>query len=372
MHTPAASDRPLRTVYVGAGAGIFTQHEHAFDPAQFEIVALADVSPQAQARADAHGVPFFTDHRAMCAALQPDVAVIITPHPFHAPIAIDALNRGAHVLVEKPVAVHAGEADAMIEAAAQNQRVLAVNFQQRFRPEIRAAYDVVQSGRLGKLQYVNMVVVWPRTRKYFATATWRGTWRGEGGGVLLNQAPHNLDLLTHLMGLPSRLVAWTRTTMHDIETEDTVQAMFEWPDGAIGSLHVSTAESGQPERLEILGTNGRLELTRGGLSVDIFEQDLRTFFVETEEIYRGPEQRPIEVTLPQSQGDHRDVYTNLHAAITAQAPVMADGAAARMSLELANAMILSSRRDTPVSFPLDRGEYLDLLTELQANGRTFA
>ncbi|MEZ4584005.1 MAG: Gfo/Idh/MocA family oxidoreductase [Caldilineaceae bacterium] len=89
------------------------------------------------------------------------------------------------------------------------------------------------------------------TRKYFATATWRGTWQGEGGGVLLNQAPHNLDLLCHLVGLPARLVAWTRTTMHDIETEDTVQTMMEWPDGAVGSLHVSTAESGQPERLEI-------------------------------------------------------------------------------------------------------------------------
>lgn len=366
----ANAGAPLRTVYVGAGAGIFTLHERSIDPAQFEIVGLADVSPHAQEKADAHGVPFYTDHKAMFADLKPDVVVIVTPHPFHAPIAIDAMEGGAHVLVEKPIAVHAGEADAMVETAARTGRVLAVNFQQRYRPEIRAAHEVVKSGRLGKLQYANMVVVWPRTRKYFATATWRGTWRGEGGGVLLNQAPHNLDLLCHLMGLPQRLVAWTRTTMHAIETEDTVQAMFEWPDGAVGSLHVSTAESGQPERLEILGTNGRLELTRGGITVEIFDEDLRTFFAETEEIYRGPSQQAVEVELPQSNGDHADIYANLYAAITAGEPVMADGADARMSLELANGMILSSYRNAPVTFPLDRADYLALLTELRAGGRT--
>ena len=367
--TSTPSGAPLRIAYVGAGAGIFTLHERSIDPAQFQIVGLADVAPHAQARAEAHGVPFYTDHRAMFADLQPDVVGIVTPHPFHAPIAMDALEAGAHVLVEKPIAVHVAEADAMIATAARTGRILAVNFQQRFRPEIRAAHEVVQSGRLGKLQYVNMIVVWPRTRKYFATATWRGTWQGEGGGVLLNQAPHNLDLLCHLVGLPARLVAWTRTTMHDIETEDTVQTMMEWPDGAVGSLHVSTAESGQPERLEILGTNGRLELTSGGISVEIFEQDVRTFFVETEEIYQGPSQQAVKVDLPASNGDHADIYANLYAAITAGAPVMADGADARMSLELANGMILSSHKDRPVTFPLDRDEYLALLTDLRAGGR---
>ena len=241
----SSATNPLRTVFLGAGAGVFNMHRAvATESGLCTIVAVQDIAPAAgQARADELDCPFYVDHKAMLAQEKPDLAVIITPHPYHAPLAIDALNAGAHVLVEKPISVHAGEADAMIEAAAQNDRLLAVNFQQRFRPEIQAAKELIAGGALGELQYVNMVVVWPRTRQYFANAGWRGTWKGEGGGVLLNQAPHNLDLLVHLMGMPARVAAWTRTRIHPIETEDTVQAMFEWQNGAIGSLHVSTAES---------------------------------------------------------------------------------------------------------------------------------
>ena len=361
---------PLRTVFIGCGAGIYSLHEQAADPARFQIVGMADSNENARVRADARGVPFFTDHRALLAAVQPEVAVVMTPHPAHPPIAMDALAAGAHVLVEKPMAIQVADADAMIEAATRAGRLLAVNFQQRARPEIRAAYDLLQGGALGKLQHANMVVVWPRSRKYFGLSPWRGTWKGEGGGVLLNQAPHNLDLLCYLMGMPARLVAWARTTLHPIETEDTVQAMFEWPDGAIGSLHVSTAESGQPERIEILGTSGRLEIAQGSLRYERFDQDLRDFFVTTEEIYNGPPQRVVEVVLPASTGSHNDVYANFHAAITTGAPLLADGASARMSLELANGITLSSRTGGAVAFPLDRAAYRTLLAELQAGGRS--
>ncbi|MCB0133155.1 MAG: Gfo/Idh/MocA family oxidoreductase, partial [Caldilineaceae bacterium] len=250
-------------------------------------------------------------------------------------------------------------------AAEAADRLLAVNFQQRYRPEVRAAHEIIRSGKLGELQYANMVVVWPRTRRYFANAGWRGTWKGEGGGVLLNQAPHNLDLLCHLMGMPTSLVAWTRTRVHAIETEDTVQAMFEWDNGAVGSLHVSTAESGQPERLEILGTAGRLEVGRGHIVLQEFDQDVRTFFVETDAIYSGPPSHDVAVTLPESNGDHVDIYADLQRAITTGTPLMADGRDARMSLELANAMILSSYQQGAVSLPLDRAAYGTLLAQLQ-------
>ncbi|MCB0148400.1 MAG: gfo/Idh/MocA family oxidoreductase, partial [Caldilineaceae bacterium] len=156
---------------------------------------------------------------------------------------------------------------------------------------------------------------------------------------------------------------------HPIETEDTVQAMFEWPNGAIGSLHASTAESGQPERLEILGTRGRLEIAPGTLRFDRFDQELTAFFGETEEIYSGPSQQEVDVTLLDGTGSHDDIYANLYEAITAGAPLVADGASARMSLEMANAITLSSRRGQAVDFPLDRAGYAQLLAELQAHGR---
>lgn len=361
--------QPIRTVFVGNGAFIYSLHEHAADPARFTLVGMADINPAAKARADAHGVPFFTDHRTLIAETQPELVVVMTPHTSHPEIAIDAMESGAHVLVEKPIAIQVADADAMIATSKRCNRLLAVNFQQRSRPEVRAAYDLIRRGALGEFQFANMIVVWPRSHKYFRISTWRGTWNGEGGGVLLNQSPHNLDLICHLFGLPKRLVAWARTTLHPIETEDTVQAMFEWPNGAIGSLHASTAESGQPERIEILGTAGRLEIVQGGLRFDRFEQDLREFFPTTEEIYSGPKQQPVEVSLPASTGSHDDIYANVYAAIREGAPLLADGESARMSLEVANAITLSSRTGASVEFPVDRAQYTALLQELQANAR---
>lgn len=366
MSTQPERFEPLRTVFVGSGATIYPLHEKAANPAHFRLAGMADIDPHAKGRADAHGVPFFTDHRELLAAVQPELVVIMTPHPSHPSIAIDALATGAHVLVEKPMAIQVADADAMIAAARRHGRLLAVNFQHRSRPEVRAAYDLIQSGALGTIQHANMVVVWPRSHKYFRMSTWRGTWCGEGGGVLLNQAPHNLDLICHLVGLPSRLVAWARTTLHPIATEDTVQAMFEWPNGAIGSLHVSTAEAGQPERMEILGTAGRLEIVQGGLRFDRFDQDLREFFPATAELFSGPGQHAVEVALPPMTGSHDDIYANVFAAIRTGAPLLADGEAARMSLEVANAITLSSRTGALVEFPVDRPQYANLLATLQA------
>lgn len=370
IHSPESR---LRTAFIGCGASIYPLHEKAADPARFELVGMADIdAARGQARAEEHGVPFFTSYRDLLAATQPDLAVIMTPHTSHPTAAIAALESGAHVLVEKPMAIEVGAADRMIDAAAAANRLLAVNFQHRTRPEIRTAIDLLRRGEVGDVQHVSMMAVWPRSHKYFRMSSWRGTWNGEGGGVLLNQSPHNLDLLCHFMGLPARLVAWARTTLHPIETEDTVQAMFEWPNGAIGSLHVSTAESGQPERLEILGTRGRLEIAPGALRFDRFDQELPAFFAETEEIYSGPSQHVVEAQLLDGAGSHDDIYANVYAAITAGVPLVADGVSARMSLEVANAITLSSRRGTAVDLPLARDEYAQLLGELQSRGRPVA
>ena len=235
------------------------------------LVGATDVNPDlGKARADELGCPFFADVSELLESTKPDVAVILAPHPFHASLAITCLNAGVHVLVEKPIAVQVSEADAMIAAAQKAGRLLAVSFQQRFRPEIQAAKQLLESGKLGKIQHVDMLVNWFRSRVYFASGKWRATWQGEGGGVLMNQAPHNLDLLCHLIGLPKQLTAWTRTQLHPIEVEDTVQAMLEWESGCLGSLHISTAESGREERLEIAGTAGVMHIAQGKLKCESF------------------------------------------------------------------------------------------------------
>ncbi len=211
--------QPLRYVILGAGAAIYDAHAAAIEAVGGRIVAVYNRTPErGKARVVSIGCLYYDDYGAMLATEKPDVAVIITAHPQHAAMALDCLAAGCHVLVEKPMAVHVGEADAMIAAAAQAGRLLAVCFQHRFRPEITAAHTIIQRGQLGAIQRIEMVAPWPRTAVYYAGSSWRATWTGEGGGVLLNQAAHDLDLLCYLVGMPARVMAWTRTRLHAIET----------------------------------------------------------------------------------------------------------------------------------------------------------
>ena len=366
-----AADGPvLRHAIVGVGASILSAHRLGLELPSVQIVGVSDVNEAVgRARAEEFGCPFFADHRTLLDETRPDVTVVLTPHPFHAAIAINALNAGSHVLVEKPMAVEVAEADAMIEAADRNGKVLAVNFQQRHRPEIEAAHELIRSGALGELHRVEMVEPWMRPAAYYRSAGWRGTWRGEGGGVLMNQAPHGLDLICHLAGLPTRVVAWTKTMRHAIETEDTLLAMVEYEGGALGTIYFSTAEAG-PRRMEIVGTGGRIQIEeKGALHFDRFETDLRDHIANHPGMYASPAMEEVDVHIPEGVGDHGGVYRDLHRAIWSGTPPRADGREGRMSLELANAMIYAGHTGQPVDLPLNRGAYSALLTSLRAAGK---
>ena len=360
----------MRFAVIGVGANVFSQHAAALKAnTALELVGVADVNlAAAEQRAEQLGCPYFADHEQLIQNTRPDAVAIMAPHPFHARIAIDCLEAGVHVLVEKPIAVEVAEADRMVEAAKRTGRLLAVNLQQRTRDEIRAAKKLISDGRLGDLQRVQMTAIWTRTARYYQLAGWRGTWRGEGGGVLMNQSPHTLDVVCHLAGQPERVAAWNRRMYHHIETEDTSQAMFEWSNGALGSLLVSTAQSGEAERLEIGGTRGMLQLSRGELKFWESSVDLRDFLAESPEPFARPPLASKEVQvehLPNS-GEHAAIYANFVDAIEHGTPLVADGAEGRLSLELANALIYSSATNQQVSLPLDRQAYSALLDQLRA------
>lgn len=359
--------QPLTHAIVGVGAAVFGMHRPALDLPTVQVVGVTDVNQTvAEERGEELGCPTFPDYRSMLAASRPDVVVIMTPHPFHAEIAIAALEAGCHVLCEKPMAVHVGEADTMIAAAERAGRLLAVSLQFRHRPEVVAAKRLIDDGLVGELQRVDVLACWTRAARYYRQTPWRGTWNGEGGGVLMNQAPHNLDLACYLAGRPSRLVAWTRTRLQPIEAEDTAHAMLEWPGGAMGTIHVSTAEADTGDRIELLGTGGRLVIRLGSLEAERFEPDLRQHVAETDVLWSSPAAQPVPVTLAPSEADHAAVYRDLHAAILTGSPLRSDGAQGRLSLELANAITLSSQRSVSVDLPLDRAAYAALLTELRA------
>jgi predicted dehydrogenase len=304
----------------------------------------------------------------MIDTVKPDVVVVMTPHPLHAEMAIYALRAGCHVLCEKPIALHVQQADAMIAAAEETGNILAINFQQRLRPEIVAARTFLQSGGLGKIQHVDMKIAWTRTARYYGASSWKGRWNGEGGALLMNQCPHDLDLICDLIGMPSKVYAWTPTNVHKISAEDTAQAMLMWESGAIGSFHGSTAEAGMPQRFEIIGTRGVLQINKGeDLILRRFDSDVEEFIATSVEMFAAPGIE--EVILEQRsdlKGEHPDIYANFCSAILNGTPVAADPRTAIRGLELANAMIYSHYSGAAVELPLDRQKYADLLADLQA------
>ena len=350
---------------IGAGAAVLPLHVAAVEAVGGRWVGACARS----ARTDDLDCPYFDDHRALLDACPPDVAVILTPHESHAAISLDCLAAGAHVLVEKPLATTVPEADAVVAAARSADRLVGVAFQQRFRPEVAAARTLLESGALGRLQRVVLDASWPWTRSYFQAAAWRGTWSGEGGGVLMNQGVHQLDLLCHLLGPPAVVSCWTRTLLHEIETEDTVQGMLGWPSGLFGSIHMTTAAEEGWERFEIHGTAGAIELWQGGIRFRRFESDLRDHVASASGFKSRPGAAEVEVEVGDGPRGHVGVYVDFEAALASGDQPRSNAASTRESLMVANAAILSGFRDgTPIVLPIDPTEYEDAIDQLRSSG----
>jgi UDP-N-acetyl-2-amino-2-deoxyglucuronate dehydrogenase len=361
-------ETPLRYAIIGGAGSIARIHIAALQRRGSTLVGLSDIDAEGvAARAAEAGCPAFVDHRAMLEAVEPDVAVICTPHPSHAPITLDCLDAGTHVLVEKPIAVEIGEGDQMVAAAEAADRILAVNFQHRLRPVIEYAKRFIDAGELGELVRVLVVEPWLRTAAYYRSATWRGSWTGEGGGVLLNQSPHTLDLLCHLVGMPAKLWGWTRTHYQAMECEDTAQAMLEYPNGAPGYFTASTAEAGGQRRIEIVGEQAAIEIVGDKLTIQRFQPPLRTFIETDPDFFSSPSIITEQLDLPASdwQGNHYAVYRDLEEAITTGRQPRCNGREGLMSLELANAITYSSLTGQPAVFPLERRAYSKLLNTLR-------
>ena len=354
----------LRVLVAGAGANIFSAHRRGLAAIGAKVVGVHDTDQEKARRVgEEYGCPVHADFTVLLHE-PADLALILTPHPFHAEHAIASLRAGKHVLVEKPMAVQVGEADAMIAEAERCGLVLAVAFQQRTRREVREARRIVVHGSLGELRRAEVLATWPRRSAYFTTAPWRGSWRGEGGGVLINQGQHDLDLLCHLAGAPERVIGWTRTWLHPVETEDSVQAMLEWPGGATGSIHISTAEFDEAQRIELTGTRGRLRLLPGRLDVAYSDGDFREYATSPGDPFAPPATGDVR-TIDGGGGDHVDLYRDLADALEAGRPPIAPGSEAATPLELANAIIYSSHTGEEVRLPLDRARYAALLANLR-------
>lgn len=244
------------------GCGLISKF-HAAALAGVPGVRLAGVwdirADAAQAFAAQHGATAFDTFEQMIASADIDAVCICTPSGFHGRQTIQALAQGKHVLVEKPMALTLDEADRAIALAEQNGLKLSVVSQLRFSPGIREARDILQSGALGKLVVGDVLMKYHRTPEYYQNGGWRGTKAHDGGGALMNQGIHGVDLLLHLMGPVRSAYAVSRTLVHDIEVEDTVSAVLEYQSGAIGLVQATTSvKPGYPRRFELCGDRGCL------------------------------------------------------------------------------------------------------------------
>src|SRR5439155_2568707 len=283
------------------------------------------------------------------------------------PVAIYAAQRGLHVLTEKPIAVAVSEADAMVDAAREHGVVLGVMFQERTHPLYRTAHRLISSGELGPLYHSVLIAShWFRSQPYYDSGTWRGTWQGEGGGVLMNQAAHSLDLFIWLGGQPRGVTAQAFTRGHDIEVEDTASALLDYGGGYTGYLNTKTAQWPGTMRLELSGEYGQLVVEDDRLRLYRLARPLPES-LRSGPIFERPAGRWEDVPLdPVGERGHAEVVRRFAHAVREGTPPVADGLDGLQALELSNAVLLSGYTGQRVTMPLDRRAYDAFLAEKRA------
>ena len=337
--------------------------------ARASLTAVSDLDPAQLAQFP--GLPGFTDSRVLIRSGLVDAVLIATPHYDHTTIGIDALQQGLHVLVEKPLSVHTADCTRLLAAHMNPQQVFAAMFNQRTDPYFQKIRAVVRDGELGELRRLSWTITdWFRTDAYYASGGWRATWAGEGGGVLLNQATHNLDLWQWMFGMPARVRAVCGLgRYHAIEVEDDVTAVMEYANGATGVFTTTTGEAPGTNRLEVAGDRGRLVYENDRLRLTQTAESVRTFCRQSPKHYARPEQTEQVFTYPNHGGQHAVVLQNFVDAILDGTALIAPAKEGTGAVALANAMVWSSLRNTPVSLPVDGAGFEQQLRQLCATSQ---
>jgi len=292
-----------------------------------------------------------------------DAVLIATPHYSHTTLGIEALQAGLHVLVEKPISVHKSDCERLIAARRSPDQVFAAMFNMRTSEIYGKLRHLIRTGELGQIRRIQWTVTnWFRSDAYYASGKWRATWGGEGGGVLLNQCPHQLDLWYWLFGMPSRIRAFCHMgRYHDIEVEDDVSAYFEYENGATGLFVTSTGEAPGTNRLEVSAERGRVVIENGRFLFDRNEIPTTEFSRTSSSSMKTPSVWKIEIPLAERDKPHAEIIENFGAAILDRKPLIAPAEEGIYSVELANAMLLSTFQNETIELPMNGAQYEEIL-----------
>jgi len=329
------------------------------------LTAVCDIPEGLPEKRD--GESQFTDVDEMIQSGEIDAIHICTPHPSHREIGIKSLEADLHVLMEKPLAVDKADCQALIQSYKNTgmKRVFAAMFNQRTDPHYTTLKDLIDTNQLGEIRRVHWSVTdWFRTEYYYAMGGWRATWKGEGGGVLLNQCPHNLDLFQWLFGMPQRVTGFLGFgRYHQIEVEDDATLFFQYDNGKNATFITSTGEAPGVNRLEVIADQGVVTVEENNILWNKNEVSSSEFSANSMSGFSKPETSTVNIPIEGRGGQHIEIIQNFINSIREGEELISPAMEGINSVELANASLLSAWEGKTIELPIDASKYASILKE---------
>ena len=340
------------------------------------VTAVADINEAKRARVAEHypdaDIKIYASGDELIDNADVDAVIVAVPHYFHPPLSIRALKRGLGVICEKPAGVYTKQVKEMNAAAKESSGLFTVMFNQRTNCLYRKMREIILSGGIGKIKRVNWIITdWYRTQAYYDSGDWRATWSGEGGGVLLNQCPHQLDLVQWVVGMsPKKVQAHCHFgKWHNIEVEDDVTAYFEYENGATGTFITSTGDAPGTNRFEVSGSLGKLVCENNKLIHVKNDVDEREFCFTEKLSFGTPKTETVEVETDGENPQHLGIFRNFTNAMLGKEELFVKGEEGLMGVELMDACLLSEWLGRAVELPIDDELYLSELNKRIATSR---
>ncbi len=351
---------PLRFAVIGLG-NIGKEHVKTLSSGAIRQAELVATCSRSKPPELPDTVDHFQDHRQLLSAAKPDVVIVATPTMEHKQQGLDVLGSGCHLLMEKPVGMNILEADAVRGVALQEGQRFGVMLNQRYDPAYRKIKSLLDQAALGPIQRIGWTLThWYRPDVYFRVSDWRGTWRGEGGGLLLNQCIHNLDIFYWLFGMPVSVYGECQFgRYHDIEVDDEATAIMAFDDGCRASFVASTGEAPGSNQLDIVGEEGALRFDGNRLIHTTLAESVRQHSATTRDMFSMPQATANELKIDESPNQHAELIQDFVDAVLEKGPLRTGIGEAVPSIELANGILLSAWRNERLSLPLDRALFAE-------------
>ncbi len=343
---------------------------------QFSLTAIADIdAAKAKKFGEKANVPYFTSGFEMIDSGLCDVVIVAVPHYWHAPLTVYAARKGLHVMSEKPLSATIGDARIMVAECKKRRVSLGVMLHHRARADMITVKKLIDSGKIGEVFRSQLICSnWFRTQAYYDSGEWRGTWDGEGGGVLINQGPHHFDLFQWLSGMPKSLMGLISTRVHKIEVEDCGNFLMDYGKGRVGYIYTTTAEEPGYEQFMFCGDKGTIIVEDEKIKLGLLGMPISRHIFGSKNASAGGAEQSIkwtEVAVPKRKEGHLEINAGFARHLISGKPFQyATGVEALNELELSNAMHIAGYKEKVVQLPVDGAEMDRLLAKLERERST--